>query len=84
MCSRIRQNAGGFARILANAATISGQTPARISARCINLTRLPRRRRQPPMFMRQPASVGYHDDPAKPVLSMNAALSVTMAPLMPG
>src|SRR5262249_6753575 len=52
------------------------------SARCIACTRLPRRCRHPAMFIRHPASVATTT--SAPVFSINAALSATIAPLMPG
>src|SRR5260370_28194340 len=52
------------------------------SARCSARTLLPRRRRHPAMFIRQPASVAT--TMSAPVFSMKAALSCTIAPLIPG
>src|SRR5262249_11905988 len=51
-------------------------------ARCSARTRLPTRRSRPAMFIRQPASVAT--TASAPVFSINATLSQTIAPLMPG
>ena len=55
---------------------------ASTSARCMKRTLPPRRRRQPPMFIRQPASVATTT--SAPVFSTKAHLSLTMAPEIPG
>lgn len=55
---------------------------ANTSARCTTRTPASRRRRQPAMFMRQPASVATRV--SAPLLVTKPALSCTMAPLIAG
>src|SRR5438876_2328546 len=60
----------------------ANQVLARISTRCITLILLARRRRQPAIFIKQPASVAA--TVWAPVFSIRLALSRTIAPLIAG